>query len=299
MIGMIDRKEREECSCGYHCDLDPTPGVTPGGERFDAIQKNIRYNHLALGPGGGWGRGGSTVRLRLDAGDGIQQLGDQIVNKVIFDGKEYISGSTEHVAALQAFGDQQKGRADAAENQAKTAAAQVPDPKVQAATISKRVKLITDCARAARIKGVRFDEDLAAGADESSLIVQLIALLDPTFKAEGKSPEYLMGYASALIGGLKEPAAGETDASKSPTEMSPGQGQGAAPPIQGVDTPKTDSKQTIFSARAGTQERSDQRSNSNAPPAMNPDKARHDMIDRNKNRWKQPLSASKDTPKTN
>lgn len=63
-VGMVERKELVELSCGYTCDLDPTPGVFEG-ERYDAIQKNIRYNHVALGPPG-WGRAGGEVRLRMD-----------------------------------------------------------------------------------------------------------------------------------------------------------------------------------------------------------------------------------------
>lgn len=37
-----------ELSAGYVCDLDWTGGTTPGGEVFDAQQRNIRINHLAI-----------------------------------------------------------------------------------------------------------------------------------------------------------------------------------------------------------------------------------------------------------
>lgn len=55
-----------ELSCGYECDLDKTPGVY-NGERYDAIQRNIRGNHVALVKNG---RAGSA-RLRLDAAEQI------------------------------------------------------------------------------------------------------------------------------------------------------------------------------------------------------------------------------------
>lgn len=61
----IDAGERKEVSCGYECDVDKTPGTTPTGERYDAVQRNIRYNHVALGPVG-WGRAGPEVSLRMD-----------------------------------------------------------------------------------------------------------------------------------------------------------------------------------------------------------------------------------------
>lgn len=51
-----------ECSCGYLVDVDPTPGVWEG-QHYDGVQRNIRYNHVALGPRD-WGRAGNEVRVR-------------------------------------------------------------------------------------------------------------------------------------------------------------------------------------------------------------------------------------------
>lgn len=52
-----------QLSCGYTCDVTMEPGVTPDGIAYDAVQKNIRGNHVALV----WmGRAGDTVRTRLD-----------------------------------------------------------------------------------------------------------------------------------------------------------------------------------------------------------------------------------------
>lgn len=64
-IAAVEAGERRELSCGYQCELDETPGEYKG-ERYDAVQRNIRYNHVGLGPRN-WGRAGSTVALRLDA----------------------------------------------------------------------------------------------------------------------------------------------------------------------------------------------------------------------------------------
>lgn len=49
-----------EISMGYVCDLAFEDGVTPEGERYQAIQKDIRINHLALVPKG---RAGPQCRL--------------------------------------------------------------------------------------------------------------------------------------------------------------------------------------------------------------------------------------------
>ncbi len=39
---------KRELSAGYTCELDWTPGVTADGQSFDAQQRNIKINHLAL-----------------------------------------------------------------------------------------------------------------------------------------------------------------------------------------------------------------------------------------------------------
>src|SRR5262249_46303425 len=51
-----------ELSAGYRAEVDETPG-TFEGKPYDAVQRNIRCNHVALVNSG---RAGPTVRLRLD-----------------------------------------------------------------------------------------------------------------------------------------------------------------------------------------------------------------------------------------
>lgn len=59
---------RRELSCGYTADLEDTSGTWVDSEgrehRFDAIQRNIRYNHIALVDRG---RAGRSARLRVDS----------------------------------------------------------------------------------------------------------------------------------------------------------------------------------------------------------------------------------------
>lgn len=71
-IQSVDSGTRE-LSAGYTCDLDWTPGVTPDGQAFDAQQKNIRINHLALVDRA---RAGSKARI----GDGVEKWGASPVN---------------------------------------------------------------------------------------------------------------------------------------------------------------------------------------------------------------------------
>jgi hypothetical protein len=70
-IEKIKRKDATEVSAGYKVDFDPTPGVTPEGEEYSGIQRNIRVNHIAIVPRG---RAGPEVRLlldRMDAADAV------------------------------------------------------------------------------------------------------------------------------------------------------------------------------------------------------------------------------------
>ncbi len=53
-----------DLSLGYRVDLDLTPGRTPDGQDYDAVQRNIRVNHLAVVEKGRAG----NARVRLDAG---------------------------------------------------------------------------------------------------------------------------------------------------------------------------------------------------------------------------------------
>ena len=63
----IDRGELTEVSLGYQCRMDETPGVW-NGQPYDAIQRGIRYNHVALlAPG----KSRANVGLRLDADDAV------------------------------------------------------------------------------------------------------------------------------------------------------------------------------------------------------------------------------------
>ena len=65
-IEKINRKDATEVSAGYKVDFDPTPGVSPDGEEYHGIQRNIRVNHIAIVPRG---RAGPEVRLLLDRMD--------------------------------------------------------------------------------------------------------------------------------------------------------------------------------------------------------------------------------------
>jgi len=60
-IQAIESGEIGEISAGYHSEIDFTPGEW-NGQQYDALQKGIRYNHIAVIPAGS-GRAGADVRI--------------------------------------------------------------------------------------------------------------------------------------------------------------------------------------------------------------------------------------------
>jgi uncharacterized protein len=59
--------KKRELSLGYRAEIVTTPGTTPDGQRYDARQTNIRYNHLAVVEKGRAG----NARLRLDDNEAV------------------------------------------------------------------------------------------------------------------------------------------------------------------------------------------------------------------------------------
>lgn len=109
-------KGKRDLSCGYKCDLEIRPGVTssiPGikdGLKYDAIQTNIRGNHVAIVTKG---RAGSEASLRLDAEDAVLVTDDLPtgaesappnkgkVNKMKLDGVDYEMSEQAEQAVTQ------------------------------------------------------------------------------------------------------------------------------------------------------------------------------------------------------
>lgn len=72
-----------ELSNGYTADIEWTPGVTPDGEQYDAIQRNIKGNHIAIVERG---RAGPACRVA----DNLPTLGDEVtMAKITIDGVDF------------------------------------------------------------------------------------------------------------------------------------------------------------------------------------------------------------------
>jgi hypothetical protein len=203
-IAEIEAGHLRQVSLGYDTDYDPTPGVTPAGEPYDGVQRNIRPNHTALVP---LGRAGASVGLRLDHQDDAIPDGQepQNVKKIKIGGKEYEAGTPEAEAAIADL----QTRLDVAESAAKDAAR-----KARAVEIAAQVKPL----------GVTLRLD----STPEEMMVETLKKLVPGFSAEGQSPDFVMGAFAAAVA-IKLGAEGEAEAEEeSPEDAPPAPGQSGA-----------------------------------------------------------------------
>lgn len=205
-IGKAEDGELSECSCGYDCDFDPTPGKSPEGEAYDGVQRNIRYNHVALGPPG-WGRAGSQVRMRLDAADAVLGIDAATAISGLEDGREdrgpYVRGMTEE--ERKALADAQKAakdaetalataradakaftdRLDALETTNKTLKAENDLHKSRESQFNADAKKQADAA-AAQATAAKFD---SAVEEQVALRADGVRFLGAKWSPKGKTPE--------------------------------------------------------------------------------------------------------------
>lgn len=289
-IQKVNGGSLRECSCGYSCDLELSPGVTPSGEEFDAVQRAIRYNHVAIGPSG-WGRQGPTVAMRLDSGDAIEERADAVEKETI-NGVEYVVGSPEWSKAIRGQRDGLQGRVDAAEKTAKTTPA--VDPKVIHAAAQKRADLLVTAHQVAAKKGIKLDAAAVAEASNDGLALQLITMLDPDFPVDGKSPDYLAGALTMMVRSLLEGEVAEGEILQAPQDALKVEAQPGTEPEQNPPAQKTDAKvRSIWGARAGQAAPAQDAAKTDAGDAPDPDKARADSLARSRTRASGKLAFSK------
>lgn len=185
--------DARELSCGYTLDVDETPGTTPDGQHYDAIQRNIRYNHVAVVPRGRAG----VARLNMD-GDQVEDKGDNMKKIKLDTGLEYevapeVAVYVEKMqtelkdkkaamdglqAKYDAALDDNKQMRDKAEQAAKEAAEKFD------AAVEERVAILQK-ARDFKIDGA----DKMTNDDIKKAVIK--AVRGDDFDLEGKSADYI------------------------------------------------------------------------------------------------------------
>jgi hypothetical protein len=157
-IAAVESKELGAVSCGYTCDYDPTPGVTPQGERYDGVQRNIVGNHLALVP---VGRAGPEARIRLDAADAVMvdastptkeaREDSAMAFKIRLDGIDYEAGE-QLAQAITVSQQKSKAREDELEAQLKQAKEATAKEKARADVAEEALKKAREDASPAALR---------------------------------------------------------------------------------------------------------------------------------------------------
>lgn len=261
---------KTELSCGYRCELEYQKGVTsgiegvPDGLRYDAIQRNIRGNHVALVESG---RAGSEVQIHLDSEDAIMledgqpngshkeiptmikkridgvdiefsEQGAQAVEKLIAKVDTY----EEKTTALQKEVSETKARADKAEEekaelQKKVDEAVSPDTIKEA--VEARVKLVTDA------KEILPKETKIDGMTDAEIKRAVVLAVSP--EAEAKLDANDETYLNARFDAALEVKAEDRKDKKTEDKT----------PVDKLRNPRSDSgdKRTIAQARADMAEK--------------------------------------------
>lgn len=226
---------KRELSLGYTLDLDETPGEY-NGIRYDAVQRNLRVNHLALVSRGRAG----NARLNLDAADAVivstEDDDTMPLIKIRLDsGIEYDASPEVAVAltAAQAAVKTEKDRADAATVERDKLQAQVDGHAAALASAATQAR----ADAAARLKleadasglGVKFAQD----AKDTDIRVAVIKhVRGDSVDLTGKSDAYIeASFDMALADGKK---AAETAAKNRQDASGTGNRQGGTPPAGGT-----------------------------------------------------------------
>lgn len=208
-IDAIEKEDIKELSLGYSVMLDSQSGIFEG-EKYDAVQTEITYNHLAIVPRG---RAGEKASIVLDSDDAIQHIGDQKqptikpkkgdrMVKHNLDGIEYECSPeiknhiTKADSKIESLNSDKKGleksnseleaKLDAANE--KLVAIEKVDHKAEIATAVKaRIEL-------ERVANDRLDEDFVkeiASKSDEEIKKAVILKVSPEAKLDGQNSAYI------------------------------------------------------------------------------------------------------------
>jgi hypothetical protein len=199
----VESRQAREVSCGYECDIDPTPGETASGERYDAIQRNIRYNHVALVPRG---RAGSAVCLRLDSNNDtvLENTSDleeshlmdlAKLTQELADAKSALALATSRADAAEKLAADEKSRADKAEGEREVhkARAEAADATEKARADAEELAAVSAVATKL-VKGFKADQKTVTQIKSEVIAAKFPALkldathIDGAFQAASAVP---------------------------------------------------------------------------------------------------------------
>jgi hypothetical protein len=223
---------KQQLSAGYECELDMTPG-TWKGQKYDAIQRNIRVNHISIVQRG---RAGPKARIHVDGEDiplgfiKAKATSAKLDNKnMTVEAKEVpkedtanrtdalkqrvsdlearVSDRDDQITQLKAELDEVRKDAAIAKSEAMVAKTDLEESKKNAATaIAQEVDSRIDAWNKARpYLPKQLAENLDSGMSADAIKIAAIENSSPGVKLDGKSSEYIDGRFEAMIASGKKP----------------------------------------------------------------------------------------------
>lgn len=194
-IAAIERGERKEISLGYKCRLEPAPGSI-NGEAYDAIQRDIVVNHVAIGPKG-WGRAGPDCAIRIDS---TSAVGNTVTETIRIDGMD-IALSKDSITTLLAEQKREynelRGHFDALGlelEKEKAARASLEDPSILENRVQARISLVEKC------RSLLGEEITLDGKSDDELKIDVINKFYPEQKIPIDDASYVEGMFNAICG---------------------------------------------------------------------------------------------------
>tara|TARA_R110000822_G_scaffold84867_3_gene199040 strand:- start:18006 stop:19157 length:1152 start_codon:yes stop_codon:yes gene_type:complete len=179
-----------ELSNGYTADIDWTAGVTPDGENYDAVQRNIKGNHIAIVERG---RAGASCKVA----DTLPTTGEKaIMAKITIDGVDFevSDQAAQAVTKLQ-------GRMNDAEKETEKKEKEVEDKDDEMEEEAKKSKKTEDALRAQlddATSKIPSAETLDSLVKARTSLVDSVLKVAPSIKWEGKDEKTLKAEAVLL-----------------------------------------------------------------------------------------------------
>jgi hypothetical protein len=181
---------KRQISMGYSCSLEFVDGVTDAGEPYQAIQRNLKINHLAIVDNA---RGGPSLTVADERPDGqtyshaananknaTTKNGDgRMPHTLIIDGLQVTEVSDQAKAAIEKL----QGQVKAAEEARATADVKVGELTATVSTKDGEIAALNQKVADAEVTPAQLEQLVA---DRSALIAQAKAI-DPNLVTDGKT----------------------------------------------------------------------------------------------------------------
>jgi uncharacterized protein len=214
-------------SCGYVCDLEKADvGARWCGVPYDFIQRNIRYNHVAVCE---VGRAGDAARIRFDSVEAIHNsIREEVpmnLKTVVLDGVEYqaeaevlkaLNQNKEEVESVKVDAEKMKDQLSLVEAERDTfkdentrlqaEIEELKNKKMDESEIQARVKSLVRVQSVAEKLGVEVKADMS----ESEIMKAAIVAKYPKAVLDGKDDVYVRARFDSVAEVMDEEADRET-----------------------------------------------------------------------------------------